>query len=137
MLANKTITNFKPTNPNSLMPKEACLKLSPSARLTWNKLDADSKALILSARKCKADKIPTKPPHKGDKGPNRFTLAELHELLSAQYEPNDDSTNHEQDEEESTRLVNFTQAKEVTPGNIRKILSVPNEKGHNNMKKKA
>ena len=34
ILADKTITKFAPTNPNSLMPKEACLKLSPAARST-------------------------------------------------------------------------------------------------------
>ena len=42
-LANKTITKFKPTNPDSLMPKEAYLKLPPAARSTWNRLDAGSK----------------------------------------------------------------------------------------------
>ena len=33
--------------------------------------------------------------------------------------------------------MNFSQAKKATPGDIRKILSVPNEKGHNHNKKKA
>ena len=32
ILVNKTITQFKHANPNSLMPKEACLKLPPAAR---------------------------------------------------------------------------------------------------------
>ena len=32
ILANKTITKYKPTNPNSLMSKEAYLKLTPTAR---------------------------------------------------------------------------------------------------------
>ena len=35
ILANKTVNNYKPnkpTNPNNLMSKEACLKLSPLCR---------------------------------------------------------------------------------------------------------
>lgn len=32
ILANRSITKFKPVNPLRCMPKEACLKLSPAAR---------------------------------------------------------------------------------------------------------
>ena len=34
ILAHKTFNNCKPSNPNSLMPKEAYLKLLPSAKLS-------------------------------------------------------------------------------------------------------
>ena len=34
ILANKTITKYKPINPDSLMPKEPYLKLIPAARST-------------------------------------------------------------------------------------------------------
>ena len=34
ILANKTITKYKPTNPDSLMPKEVYLKLTSVARST-------------------------------------------------------------------------------------------------------
>ena len=34
ILANKTMTKFRPANPDSLMPKEAYLKLPPAARST-------------------------------------------------------------------------------------------------------
>ena len=75
------------------MPKEAYLKLPPAARATWNKLDAGSKAIILSSHKFKNDKSP-KPPYKGNKSPNRFTLAELHQLLEAQQDSNDSDTSY-------------------------------------------
>lgn len=118
------------------MPNETCLKLSPAARTTRNRLDASSKALILSAHKHKVDK-PPKPPHKDNTSSNRFTLAELRQLIDAHYDSNNLDATSEDTEEDSTRLVNFTQAKEATPGDIRKILSVPNENGCNNNKKKA
>ena len=78
ILANKTITKFKFTNPNSLMSKEACLKLPPAARSVWNRLDSDSKTLMLSAHKFKTDKLLPKPLHADNKSLNMFTLAELH-----------------------------------------------------------
>ena len=137
VLANKSIAKFKPTNPLSLMPKEAHLKLPPAARSTWNKLDSDSKALILLAHKQKADALPPKPPYKDNKSPSRFALAELHQLLESQYESTEIESTPEDTDDDATRLVNFSQAKEATPGDIRKLLSVPNKKGHDNVKGKA
>ena len=81
--------------------------------------------------------MPPKSPHADNKSSNRFTLAEPHQLFDAQCDSNDVGTIHGENEGESTRLVNFSQAKEATAGDIRKILSVPNEKGHNNVKGKA
>ena len=49
ILAHKTLNNYKPSNPNSLIPKEIYHKLSPSAKVSWSKLDPESKALILSS----------------------------------------------------------------------------------------
>ena len=88
------------------------------------------------AYKYKANRSP-KPLCKDNESLNRCTLAELHQLLDAQYNANDFNTTCKDTEEDSTCLVNFSQAKDATPGDIRKILSVANEKGHNNNKKKA
>ena len=136
-LANETMTKCEPTNLNSLVPKEACLKLPPTARLVWNKLDPQSKAMILSAHEHKANKLPPKPPYKDNTSSHEFTLADLHQLLDTQDNYNDVEITHEDDDEESTRLANFSQAKELTTGDVRKILSVPNEKGHDIIKRKA
>ena len=89
------------------MPKEAYLKLTPTARSTWNKLDASSKTLILSAHKYKANRSP-KPPCKNNESSNRFTLAELYLLLAPQYNTNDFDTTRKDVEEDSTCLVNFS-----------------------------
>ena len=83
------------------MPKEACLKLTPAARSTQNKLDANSKALILSAHKHKVDK-PPKPPYNQNASSNWFTLAELHQLIDAHYDYNNSDTISEDTEEDST-----------------------------------
>ena len=101
ILANKTLTKFTSSNPNSLMPKEAYLKLAPAARSTWNKLDATSKALILSAHKYKVDK-PPKPPYNKNASSNRFTLAELHQLIDAHCDSNNSGIISEDTEEDST-----------------------------------
>ena len=93
--------------------------------------------MILSSHKCKADRLPPKPPYKDNKSPNRFTLAELHELLQSQYEPAETESTPEDTDEDATRLVHFGQAKEATPGDVRKLLPVPNKKGHGNVKRKA
>ena len=120
ILANKSTTKFKPTNPLSLIPKDACLKLPPAARSAWNKLDSDSKALILSAHKCKADTLPPKPPCKDNKSPNRFTLTELHQLLRSQCKSTEMKLIPEDADDNTTRLVHFCRLKKlllVTQGN--------------------
>ena len=136
ILANKTITKYKPTNPDSLISKEAYFKLTSAARSTQNRLEVSSKALILSVHKYKAHRS-TEPPYKDNKSLNIFTLAELHQLLDAQYDANDFDITRKNAEEDSTRLVNFSQANDATIGDIRKILSVLNKKSYNNNKKKA
>lgn len=76
------------------------------------------KALILSAHKNKSDPLPPKPPYKDNKSPNRFTLAELHQLLRSQYESAEIESMPKDTDDDTTCLVNFSQAKEVAPGDI-------------------
>ena len=135
ILTHKTFNNCNPSNPNSLMTKEAYLKLLPSAKLSWNKLDPDSKALMLSSHKYKSQKPPPKPPCRDSKYKSAFSLAALCQILEVQYEDHDANDPQECETGECTQLVNFSQAKEVTSGDIRKILSVPNDKGYSSTKK--
>ena len=88
------------------MPKGAYLKLSSSAKASWNKLDSEYKALILSSHKYKTARLPSKPPFSDSKP--ALAVAELHEILEAQHEHYD--TNNPQDCEtgECTRLANFS-----------------------------
>ena len=49
MLVNKTKNSYGPINPDSRIPKDACLKLYDNAKSVWNQLGNYSKALILSS----------------------------------------------------------------------------------------
>ena len=77
------MNNCKPSNPDSFTPEEMYHKLSPSAKVSWSKLDPESKALILSSHKHKTERPPPKPPFGDSEPKTKFSLAELHEILGA------------------------------------------------------
>ena len=80
-LANKTMNSCKPSNQNSLISKEACLKLLPLPRSVWEKIESVSKAMKLYAHEHEVDRLSSKSPCKDFKSPNKFSLTQLSELL--------------------------------------------------------
>ena len=61
----KTNNSYSRANRDSHMPKDVCLRLSQNSKVAWNKLNDDSKAIILSSSK------PTK---------NAFTQASIQSI---------------------------------------------------------
>ena len=46
------------------MPKDVCLRLSQNSKVAWNKLNDDSKAIILSSSKPTKERLSPKPLYK-------------------------------------------------------------------------
>ena len=87
------------------MPKDAYLKLSEEARTTWNKLDDDSKATILSSLTPDRKKPPPRFPQKSNAThAPKFTFAQLHEFLESCSDPRIEDSHHEATK--SARLIN-------------------------------
>ena len=115
------------------MPKDAYLKLSEEARTTWNKLDDDSKATILSSLTPDRKKpLPRFPQKSNATSAPKFTFAQLHEFVESYIDPRTEDSHHQT--AESARLVNQAQAQAIDTGNIRNILSVPIENISNSKK---
>ena len=101
----------------------------------WNQLHNDSKDLILSSNGSKPQRPTCKPSFKVSKSTSdTLTVSQLHELLEPLGENESDTP---EEVEESTILVNFTQASDFAPGDIRKVLSVPTDSKHRAKKTQA
>ena len=103
------------------MPKDAYLKLFEEARTTWNELDDDSKATILSSITPDRNNPPPRFPQKiNETSAPKSTFAQLHEFLESCSDPRIEDSHHET--AEYARLVNQAQAQAIDAGDIRNIV---------------
>ena len=124
------------------MPIEKWKQLTPEAKEIWDMLPNDMKSVILS-KKTDSNQVKFKNPQDSKKPySKKITKSMLHDILSTMSDDDDgksdDNKNESSDEEsESTLLVNTATCKNVSPADIRKLLSVPETKKSPNKNKNA
>ena len=146
----KTAGNNKGSSipPASFLPKDKWKDLTPEARDIWAMFPSDMKAVILRKEiKDRLENLKSPPKNSNNKIKKSFTKAMLHELLKDMSDSEDDDIDacNEQDNsagagsdsnDESTLLVNSTTCKNVSPADIRALMSTPKKDKTNETKNK-
>ena len=127
------LINVSNQSPNDHIPKEYFSTLSPEARKIWSNIPNDMKVVMLRIRTVNSNEVVDSHSKPTSYPPRKFTTAHLHEILteliseSSSSEKNEADDTKDEPDSESKFFVNSTSANAIRPGDIHKLMSIPDK----------